>query len=183
MSNVESQEQLVTDQSPLQVGSHPSPLVRGTSSNPTPRGGPMIPAVTWTIRPRSGNSILGSLSSCASCCRHARRARHWGHREVSSWALIVPVHVERHIHPAVRGSARGISRLVRCRQHCLRLRHRPRRLPPFQRSTANCHCSNYTPGRDGTRNAARRPGSGVRPRGGFEEQGGHVRVYRGGSIP
>ena len=40
----------------------------------------------------------------------------------------------------------------------------------------------YTPGRDGTRNAARRPGSGGRPRGcGFEVQGGgHVRVYRGG---
>jgi len=69
----------------------------------------MIPAVTWTIRPRSGNSILGSLSSCASCCRHARRARHWGHREVSSWALIVPVHVERHIHPVVRGSARSFT--------------------------------------------------------------------------
>ena len=32
---------------------------------------------------------------------------------------------------------------------------------------------NYTPGRDGTRNAARRPGPGGRPRGcGFEEQGG-----------
>ena len=31
----------------------------------------------------------------------------------------------------------------------------------------------YTPGKDGTRNAARRPGSGGRPRGcGFEEQGG-----------
>ena len=69
----------------------------------------MIPAVTWTIRPRSGNSILGSLSSCASCCRHARRARHWGHREVSSWALIVPVHVESHIHPVVRGSTRGFT--------------------------------------------------------------------------
>jgi len=42
-----------------------------------------------------------------------------------------------------------------------------------------------TPGRDGTRNAARRPGSGGRPRGcGFEEQGGgHVRVYIGGYIP
>ena len=41
----------------------------------------------------------------------------------------------------------------------------------------------YTPGRDGKRNAAQRPGSGGRPRGcGFEEQGGHVRVYRGGSI-
>ena len=44
--------------------------------------------------------------------------------------------------------------------------------------------ANYTPGSDGTRNAARRPGSGGRPRGcGFEEPGGHVRVYRGGSIP
>ena len=31
----------------------------------------------------------------------------------------------------------------------------------------------YTPGRDGTQNAAQRPGSGGRPRGcGFEEQGG-----------
>ena len=40
---------------------------------------------------------------------------------------------------------------------------------------------NYTPGRDGTRNAARRPGSGGRPRGcGFEEQGGAcTRIQRG----
>ena len=39
-----------------------------------------------------------------------------------------------------------------------------------------------TPGRDGTRNAARRPGSGGRPRGcGFEEQGGGActRIQRG----
>jgi len=28
---------------------------------------------------------------------------------MSSWALIVPVHVERHIHPVVRGSARGFT--------------------------------------------------------------------------
>ena len=28
---------------------------------------------------------------------------------MSSWALIVPVHVERHIHPAVRGSAKGFT--------------------------------------------------------------------------
>ena len=36
----------------------------------------------------------------------------------------------------------------------------------------------YTPGRDGTRNAARRPGSGGRPRGcGFEEQGGGMYAY------
>ena len=42
-------------------------------------------------------------------------------------------------------------------------------------------CIYYTPGRDGTRNAARRPGSGGCTRGcGFEEQGGHVLVYRGG---
>jgi len=90
------------------VGSHPSPLVRGTGSDPTPRGGPMQPS-RHLDHPRSGNSILGSLSSCASCCRHARRARHWGHREVSFWALIVPVHVERHIHPVVRGSARSFT--------------------------------------------------------------------------
>ena len=39
----------------------------------------------------------------------------------------------------------------------------------------------YTPGRDGTRNAARRPGFGGRPRGcGFEEQGGAcTRIQRG----
>ena len=39
----------------------------------------------------------------------------------------------------------------------------------------------YTPGRDGTRNAARRPGSGGCPRGcGFEEQGGAcARIQRG----
>ena len=43
--------------------------------------------------------------------------------------------------------------------------------------------SYYTPGRDGTRNAGRRPGSGGRPRGcGFEEQGGGARITRG-SIP
>jgi len=39
----------------------------------------------------------------------------------------------------------------------------------------------YTPGRDGTRNAVRRPGSGGRPRGcGFEEQGkACARIQRG----
>ena len=43
----------------------------------------------------------------------------------------------------------------------------------------------YTPGRDGTRHAARRPGSGGRPRGcGFEEQGGAcARMQRGGQSP
>ena len=52
--------------------------------------------------------------------------------------------------------------------------------------------TDYTPGRDGTPNAARRLGSGGRPRGcGFEEQGGACariqrgvcRVYRGGLSP
>ena len=40
-----------------------------------------------------------------------------------------------------------------------------------------------TPGRDGTRNAARRPGSGGRSRGcGFEEKGGGMCAYTGGGL-
>ena len=43
--------------------------------------------------------------------------------------------------------------------------------------------ASYTPGRGGTRNAARRPGSGGRPRGcGFEEQGGACTRIQRGSI-
>ena len=41
----------------------------------------------------------------------------------------------------------------------------------------------YIPGRDGTRNAARRPGSGGCPRGcGFEEQGGGMCAYTEGGL-
>ena len=45
----------------------------------------------------------------------------------------------------------------------------------------SCH---YTPRRDGTRNAARRPRSGGRPRGcRFEEQGGGMCAYIEGVYP
>ena len=61
------------------VGSHPSLWYVTQVAIPHREVVQCSPAVTWTIRPRSGNSILGcSLSSCAGCCRHdARRARHW----------------------------------------------------------------------------------------------------------
>ena len=69
----------------------------------------------------------------------------------------------------------------------------PRTTTTAAATTTTAFSSNYyTPGRDGTRNAARRPGSGGRPRGcGFEEQGGGMYaytdgdlfVYRGGYVP
>ena len=74
------------------------------------------------------------------------------------------------------------------------LRSLPRPVPghralcsrPFVASEPGCRRQALvtTPGRDGTRNAARRPGSGGRPRGcGFEEQGGGMCAYIEGVYP